>query len=85
MDSQYKKLLGLIVKEANPFEAATQEPLVFLRPLLKKGFAEEELNDLVRRLKKEKVIVKDSVVGDHEFDRVVEINPEALLKLARKE
>jgi hypothetical protein len=85
MDAAYEKLLGLILKEIRPFEAEAKEPLFYLRTLLKKGYTEDELNELIPRLKKDKVILKDEVVGDHEFDRVVEIDPLAIVKLAKKD
>jgi hypothetical protein len=85
MDTAYEKLLGLILKEIRPFEAEAKEPLIYLRNLLKKGYSEDELNGLILRLKKDKIILKDEVVGDHEFDRVVEIDPLAIVKLAKKD
>lgn len=82
MDRNCEKLLGIIVEDLRPFEAAPEPPFFFLQPLLKKGFTEEELSDLIEKLKKQKIIVKDSVVGDGEFDRVVEIDYTSLLRAA---
>lgn len=85
MDPNYEKLLGFIVHDLRPFDVPPEPPFFFLRPLLKKGFREEDLGDLIRKLKQQKIIVKDSVVGDGEFDRVVEIDYDALSRAARKQ
>ncbi len=81
----YEKLLGIIFQEVNPYGSdEPKEPLFYVGQLLKKGFSQNEIPPLIERLKSEGLVKKDSVVGDDEFDRVLEIDVEKLLKAIGK-
>lgn len=83
-DHKYEKLIGLLIEGSDLFSAGSDH-LCYLQPLLKKGFTDVELARLINELKKDHVIIKDDVVGDGEFDRVVELDPLAVLRQVRKD
>ncbi len=81
----YEKLLGVIFGEVNPYGTdEPKPPLFYVGQLRKEGFSRDEMPALVERLKSEGLVKKDSVVGDGEFDRVLEIDIEKLMKAIGK-
>ncbi len=82
--NDYERLLGIIFSEVNPLTAEPGEPLFYVGQLRKEGFSQNEIPPLIERLKSEGLVKKDSVVGDGEFDRVLEMDVDKLLKAVAK-
>ncbi len=82
--NDYERLLGIIFSEVNPLTEEPGEPLFYVGQLRKEGFPPGDIPPLIERLKSEGLVKKDSVVGDGEFDRVLEMDVDKLLAAIRK-